>query len=452
MMGLTLARPKIPFVSTVTGHTETEFDADYWWRNLRAPVLFAQAIGTAITEASPSIYLEISPHPTLIKQVQDCLKRSAASAVVVPSASRKQEYHAFLEAAGRLWSAGAPVDLQQLCPAPAGKIDIPKYPWVRRSLWRETLEMEHYRRADHSSTLLGRCAPSKKLSWHAQIDCRKFPVLSQHRFKSTPLFPASGYLDIAYAAAREVTGNDHCALTNFNIAAGLFLASDEPSIQFMTEYERGSQRLEIFSRVSTNAENWKLNCFTRIGVTRQLESRGAWQRLSEIIAADEGYFHGSVIYRLSEISSLAYGPDLQLVRTGWALPREIVARIEPNASTVQPQHQFDPAIVDACFQPGNMDRDYYVGIDSSHYSFVPVRCGRIEILRPLKQEPVIVYFRKKVVTLKYSIGDLFIFTPVGELIAAFENFESYGLDLMGDKSANNFDRFAYEIVWRPVPA
>ncbi len=109
-----------------------------------------------------------------------------------------------------------------------------------------------------------------------------------------------------------------------------------------------------------------------------------------------------------------------------------------------------PALIDACFQPGNMDRRHCFGIESTHYSFVPLKLGRLEVYSPLRTKELVVYFRKKMVTIRYSIGDLFIFSQAGSLVVYIENFEAYGIDPSIDRSANTFDKLAHCISWMPV--
>jgi hybrid polyketide synthase/nonribosomal peptide synthetase FtdB len=56
----------VPLFSTVTGRAVAgpELDARYWYRNVRQPVLFADAIGEQI-RAGHKLFLEIGAHPIL---------------------------------------------------------------------------------------------------------------------------------------------------------------------------------------------------------------------------------------------------------------------------------------------------------------------------------------------------------------------------------------------------
>ena len=56
----------IPFYSTVTGGllSTEKLDADYWYRNMRDPVEFEQAVRSLAADGY-NLYLESSPHPML---------------------------------------------------------------------------------------------------------------------------------------------------------------------------------------------------------------------------------------------------------------------------------------------------------------------------------------------------------------------------------------------------
>ncbi len=51
-------------ISTVTGVTETRFDTDYWWRNLRYPVRFDRAVDFAL-DLGATRFVELGPSRTL---------------------------------------------------------------------------------------------------------------------------------------------------------------------------------------------------------------------------------------------------------------------------------------------------------------------------------------------------------------------------------------------------
>ncbi|MFH8371846.1 acyltransferase domain-containing protein, partial [Streptomyces sp. NPDC018031] len=70
---LTPTTPTIPFHSTVTTQRPTTpLDADYWYTNLRQPVLFTETLTTLLTQGHRH-FIEISPHPVLTPGIQDTI-------------------------------------------------------------------------------------------------------------------------------------------------------------------------------------------------------------------------------------------------------------------------------------------------------------------------------------------------------------------------------------------
>src|SRR5262249_34819413 len=75
LTGLTSRPPKARLVSTVTGDVVDgePLDADYWWRNIRSPVRFADAIARLIGD-DYRIFLEIGPMAILQSYLSDGLR------------------------------------------------------------------------------------------------------------------------------------------------------------------------------------------------------------------------------------------------------------------------------------------------------------------------------------------------------------------------------------------
>ncbi|WP_437580046.1 SDR family NAD(P)-dependent oxidoreductase [Sorangium sp. So ce887] len=67
-----------------------ECGADHWAQNLRAPVLFRQGIEAIACEA-PTVFVELSPHPVLVKSIERTVKACGASARALPSCFRGED-------------------------------------------------------------------------------------------------------------------------------------------------------------------------------------------------------------------------------------------------------------------------------------------------------------------------------------------------------------------------
>jgi acyl transferase domain-containing protein/surfactin synthase thioesterase subunit len=125
------------FVSTVSGEFQpgTSLDGQYWVRNLRAPVLFSQAI-EALAQDGCRTFIELSPHPILVNAIRQNLARDAQRCLALPSLIRNQpERAALLEALGTLYTRGHDIAWSQLARDGEGFVRLPTYRFQRERCW-----------------------------------------------------------------------------------------------------------------------------------------------------------------------------------------------------------------------------------------------------------------------------------------------------------------------------
>lgn len=130
-------RPQVPetaFFSTVDGGpvADAVFDAGYWWRNLREPVLFVDALAFA-REAGVTHVVEIGSNPVLLQAVEEEGEGALRALGGLPR--EEPERASLLATLGALWSDGAPVDWTRISDRPTGRAGLPFYPWQRQRHW-----------------------------------------------------------------------------------------------------------------------------------------------------------------------------------------------------------------------------------------------------------------------------------------------------------------------------
>ena len=92
-----------PFFSTVTGTAlaGSELDAQYWYRNVRQPVLFHDTIARLV-DAGHRVFLEIGAHPILRHDIAQCLNEKSSAGTTLCSLRRDdRERAALLGSLGR---------------------------------------------------------------------------------------------------------------------------------------------------------------------------------------------------------------------------------------------------------------------------------------------------------------------------------------------------------------
>ncbi|HEX5494484.1 MAG TPA: type I polyketide synthase, partial [Mycobacteriales bacterium] len=132
--------PTLPFLSNVTGQWITEAEAtdpSYWARHLRDAVRFGDCVATLLAEG-PWSMVEVGPGRSLSGLVRMQLpKGSVAPLPSLPGPTdRSADLATMYAAAGRLWVAGAPVDVDGAVPR-GRRVSLPTYPYERRYHWVE---------------------------------------------------------------------------------------------------------------------------------------------------------------------------------------------------------------------------------------------------------------------------------------------------------------------------
>ena len=162
----------IPMFSTVTGQAVEgpELVADYWWRNVRQSVRFAEAIDRLI-ERDFHVALELGPHPVLTASVGECFLHRGKKVKALASLRRDEPERAqLLKSLGALYAMGRPVDWPAVAPGPGRLIRLPSYPWQRERHWQESDEAMNSRLAREVHPLLGTRLEAACPTWECNLD------------------------------------------------------------------------------------------------------------------------------------------------------------------------------------------------------------------------------------------------------------------------------------------
>ncbi|MDC0667761.1 type I polyketide synthase [Nannocystis radixulma] len=137
LAGLASRPTRIPFYSTITADLR-DGDAlgpDYWLRNLREPVRFADTL-VQLAGAGIDTWLEVSPSPLLLGAIEQTLRpRGGAITRLGSLKADAPERAALLASLGRLWAGGLDVDWSQVWPGCRRAVALPSYPWQRQRHW-----------------------------------------------------------------------------------------------------------------------------------------------------------------------------------------------------------------------------------------------------------------------------------------------------------------------------
>ncbi|MBO0879464.1 MAG: acyltransferase domain-containing protein, partial [Mycobacterium sp.] len=139
LRGLLPGPAQVPFMSTVTAtvHSGEDLDADYWVRNLRQPVRFAEVVARE-AETGPVCFVELGPHPVLTSAIEETAGLGPANwdvtAIGVLHRDRSDRDSLF-SALAALYVAGVDPDPTRV-PIPPGRlVSLPPPVWQRRRFW-----------------------------------------------------------------------------------------------------------------------------------------------------------------------------------------------------------------------------------------------------------------------------------------------------------------------------
>lgn len=142
---ITLNPPQLPYISNVTGTWITASEAtdpQYWAQHLRETVRFADGLRD-IFKTPELILLEVGPGWTLKKLANKHPSKTAKHLIFssLPQPQSEQSDLAFLlNALGKLWLAGIPVDWTRMYAHQSlQRLPLPTYPFERQRYWIDPL-------------------------------------------------------------------------------------------------------------------------------------------------------------------------------------------------------------------------------------------------------------------------------------------------------------------------
>ena len=172
LAAVTLSPPRLRFISSVTGDwitPEQAVDREYWVQQLRQPVRFSEGVRRLLADPS-LVLLEVGPGHALGALVRQHRGEAAGRAVVASLGSDpEKDVPMLLEAAGRLWLAGAKLDWAGLHGHERRlRVPLPGYAFERKRHWIEPLPPEQDSPV-HAPVALGRPIPADEHEVNAPL-------------------------------------------------------------------------------------------------------------------------------------------------------------------------------------------------------------------------------------------------------------------------------------------
>jgi acyl transferase domain-containing protein len=130
----------VPMHSTVLERevTGAELDAEYWMANLRRPVRFGPSVEALLADGRRTVFVEISPHPTLVPALRELLADAGNTGCVVGSLHRDSPSAlSMLTELATAYVHGCRVNWGRVNPG-GDYVPLPGYPWQRAHYWADS--------------------------------------------------------------------------------------------------------------------------------------------------------------------------------------------------------------------------------------------------------------------------------------------------------------------------
>jgi len=451
----------IPIYSTVMNSVAdgSEFDALYWARNLREPVLFSASV-QRLLEDGYDTFLEISAHPILLSGVQQGLHHAGIEGAVLASIRRDEDEHtAMLRSLGLLYSSGYTMDWNRHYPERGDCVRLPSYPWQRQRYWLEP-GTDNYRSEPTASpgardSLLGRHFKSAESGgadyWEIRLDKESLPFLDDHRIEGVAVLPASVYVEMASAAAQKALSSQSIALADVEFHRALFIPDDaSTTIQvIVAPRDDGSASFQIHSSsAQAESSSWTLHGSGKVLAQKVFGLPIVEEEsLEELQLRSTEKVSGTDYYRQLRENAIQYGPFFQSITQLWLDGKYVLGelRIPSDRNDNFNTYQLHPAILDGGLQVLGAAVATEAKRIGKQGIYVPTRIGQIRIFnRPGAH----LWCRARVVDEHAGriVGELRLLDEAGQVVV--EILEAH-FDSLGEGLKENLDDWLYELKWQP---
>ena len=358
LSGIHAAHPRIRIVSTVHGGdgTASDFDAGYWWANVRHPVFFAGAIRT-LARSGHRLFLEIGAQAVLSRPVIESLSAEKIRDGRMLATLRRSgdERAALLETVGRLHLLGVGVDWRHVFPE-GRRVRLPPYAWNASTYWREDATWRASRLDPPGHPLLGQRLPGHAPAWQSELCPGTADYLQDHRVRGQAVLPAAAYVEMALAAARSLHPVPPIArVEDLDFRKALVLSSGgEPTLL----------------RTVARGTDWELQSSNDGGGTWSVHAGGSFGSSvgATPVRLDLDALHATLppgpvpdeIYPRMAATGLEFGEAFRGIKRVWRRDGEALAEV---SAPVAPDARYGihPAMLDSCLQvlsqaiPANSD-------------------------------------------------------------------------------------------------
>ena len=361
LSGLQPRTSEITYISAVTGAglDPKILDADYWFANLRQPVLFEQAARWSY-EHGYRTFVESSPHPVLVAGIQESLEDYEDDLSVVGTLRRNEGgMRRFLLSAAEVHVHGKSPDWASIFDdTGARRIELPTYPFQRKRYWMGPgsgfVDASSLGVSAAKHPLLGAFvaqADSDEIIFTGRMSLASHPWLAEHKVHGVVLVPGAAMVELALHAGDRAG----CPRVDQLVLQAPLIIGEHGGVAVQVVVgvwrESGERTVRIYSRIDDGADR---------GWTRHAEgvlapAQDATTTLEEFEEFKQWPPEGAESIDVSDAypqlaaRGYEYGPAFRGLRSVWRRGAEVFveaalpAQMKPDAS----RFALHPALLDA---------------------------------------------------------------------------------------------------------
>ena len=437
-----------PMVSTVTGGLidGTELDGDYWWKNVRESVRFADAMNV-LGEQQVDIAIEIGPHPVLKYAIAECFAEHDRPVLTLASLHRKEDDEIQIaQSLGQLYQWGYPLDWSLNAPIAAKHVKLPPLVMHKQALWSESQESRTSRLSPDWNPILGDPIDGSKVGWEKRIDLREQESLEDHRVRDACVLPAAALLHLAATAGLQVGSERAVSLRRFRLRNACLL-DPAAAVRLRMTWDEQRRELEVCKSGVDDSDwlqiaNVDIAASTATGSLPSGTALRLGDGLTQRVTAEHLYEH---CRRLE----LNYGARFRGVTGARRQDNEALVSIDLSSSeqlkSESKSFGLTPALLDSVFHgmiAADPDFD-----DPSRGLYLPQQIASVDFFCDASRK-LTAHVRIRRKDDVRMVADIDVFNESGEHCIAIRGFES--VSVAGTQQTVSVDRLLYRLIWKPA--
>lgn len=429
---------RLPLFSTAFGKIVPgrDWNAEYWWENVRHPVHFAAAARELLV-AGYQDFLEIGPHPVLGNSLKECALHLSKPIRCFTSLRRAEPERPRLTLTlAELYCAGHDPDWNRLAPPHGRLIAAPQYPWQRQLCWNESERSRMERLGLPGPVYLNRTLPGPDACWEVEINRNYFPFLFDHIVQDQIVFAGMGYIEAALALSARVHETPGVVLENVRFERVLVV--DYAKLQYLlTTYDPQAGRFRILSRTEGGEDSAQAHCTGRMfpkpaDPAEHLDLKTLTGRCPSGVGS-------AAFYARLRRQDLNYGPAFRPVVEMNVGEKCFLVKIDCSAVVGGEEHPLHPVIFDAALQA-------VIFCTGQDRLFVPFSFGEFVYSRPVATPECYAYGEFIRQTGTQVVAHVWLLDANGRVCVRAREI---ALQFVDTKAGLARDELLYALDWKP---